>query len=260
MRLIGVLVCLAGLSVAAAADDAAQVRELVAVGVLPKAKLQELREAQADSADAAILEHTLYGSISPQDLTEEQADGMIAAARRRLRRREERLAQSKSLVEAGALPRLALSPLLQDVDQERRAVDLAEHRARLVRELIETAHAEQALETAPQEVKIAERYDGDGVFQPAALRKIVLAYERQFGKALPISARGETAVHRSLGFDHRGRVDVALNPDQPEGAWLREYLESQRIPYFAFRASIPGKSTAPHIHIGPPSARLRAAD
>jgi hypothetical protein len=52
---------------------------------------------------------------------------------------------------------------------------------------------------------------------------------------------------------------VALNPDQAEGVWLREYLETRRVPYFAFRAAIPGKSTAPHIHIGPPSTRLRAA-
>ena len=58
-------------------------------------------------------------------------------------------------------------------------------------------------------------------------------------KPLPISAEGETALHRSLGFDHRGRVDVAVNPDQPEGEWLMRYLESKRIPYFAFRAAVP---------------------
>ena len=45
--------------------------------------------------------------------------------------------------------------------------------------------------------------------------------QRQFGKSLPVSAKGDTALHRSLGFDHRGRVDIALNPDQTEGSWLR---------------------------------------
>ena len=255
---MAVSVCLAGLC--AGAEDPAQLRQLVDAGVLPKAALVELREIQADSSDAAILQRTLYGSLSAQDITVEQATEMIDAAQRRLRRRLEKLARTRTLVEAGALPRLSLSPLIEDVDQERRTVDLAAHRAQLVRELLDMAHAEQALDAAPQEFKIAERYDGDGVFQPGSLRKIVLAYEVKFGKALPISARGDTAVHRLLGFDHRGRVDVALNPDQIEGAWLREYLESKRIPYFAFRASIPGKSTAPHIHIGPPSARFRAAD
>jgi len=82
------------------------------------------------------------------------------------------------------------------------------------------------------------------------------AFEREFGKPLPVSAMGETAVHRALGFDHRGRVDVALNPDAPEGAWLRAYLTVNHIPFFAFRQAVPGKATGAHIHIGPMSARL----
>ena len=83
------------------------------------------------------------------------------------------------------------------------------------------------------------------------------AYQGRFGKPLPVSALGETAVHKSLGFDHRGRVDVALFPDAPEGVWLREYLTSHHIPYFAFRHAIPGKATGAHIHIGPGSTRIR---
>jgi hypothetical protein len=51
-----------------------------------------------------------------------------------------------------------------------------------------------------------------------------------------------------------------LNPDQPEGVWLRTYLSSNEIPYFAFRSAVSGKATGPHIHIGPGSTRLRAAD
>ena len=73
---------------------------------------------------------------------------------------------------------------------------------------------------------------------------------------MPVSALGETAVHRAMGFDHRGRVDVALNPDQPEGVWLIEYLKQNRIPYFAFRGPVKGKATGAHIHIGPMSTRL----
>jgi hypothetical protein len=83
---------------------------------------------------------------------------------------------------------------------------------------------------------------------------------RQFGKSLPVSAKGDTALHRSLGFDHRGRVDIALNPDQREGAWLRSYLQKAKLPYYAFRAAVRGKATAPHIHMGPPSTRYRVAD
>jgi hypothetical protein len=70
---------------------------------------------------------------------------------------------------------------------------------------------------------------------------------------------GETAVHRALGFDHRNRVDVAVHPDQPEGVWLRQYLELHYIPYFAFRRAVPGKATGAHIHIGPMSTPLARA-
>jgi hypothetical protein len=71
---------------------------------------------------------------------------------------------------------------------------------------------------------------------------------------------GQTAVHRALGFDHRGRVDVALNPDQPEGVWLRRYLTENRIPFFAFRHAVAGKATGAHIHLGPMSTRLGVGD
>jgi hypothetical protein len=103
---------------------------------------------------------------------------------------------------------------------------------------------------------LSERFDGDGSFSAAEFHKIEAAFEAHFAKPLPVSAMGETAVHRALGFDHRGRVDVALNPDQLEGKWLRGYLEANRIPFFAFWQAVPGKATGAHIHIGPMSTRL----
>ena len=90
----------------------------------------------------------------------------------------------------------------------------------------------------------------------SALARVEMAFAERFGKPLPVSANGETAVHRALGFDHRGRVDVAVQPDQPEGVWLRQFLTENRIPYFAFRQAVPGKATGAHIHIGPMSTRL----
>ena len=112
---------------------------------------------------------------------------------------------------------------------------------------------EQTPETAPQ---IAEHFEGSGSFTTEEFRKVERAFELHFAKPLPISAMGETAVHRALGFDHRGRVDVAVTPDQPEGKWLREFLTANRIPFFAFWQAVPGKATGAHIHIGPMSTRL----
>ena len=105
--------------------------------------------------------------------------------------------------------------------------------------------------------ELADRYDGDGVFTMATFAHVEVDFEKEFGKPLPVSAMGETAVHRSLGFDHRGRVDVAIHPDQPEGRWLLEYLVEKHIPYFAFRQAVPGKATGAHIHIGPLSTRYK---
>jgi hypothetical protein len=248
----------------AAGTDPAEVRRLVEAGVLPRAKLDDLERAAKDREDQATLDRLLYGSVTVEELTIEQAQEMVAAAERLVARRKADLDHTRALVEAGAVARTELTAYLLEYDQSRRTLDLAASRARLLHELAEMARVELSLESIPenpqQEWKPMERFDGDGVFTEKLFYRVELAFEKEFGKPLPVSARGETAVHRMMGYDHRGRVDVALNPDQPEGVWLRERLEQLRIPYYAFRAAIPGKSTAPHIHLGPPSTRLRAAD
>lgn len=81
-------------------------------------------------------------------------------------------------------------------------------------------------------------------------------FSQTFGHTLPTSALGQSATHNRLGYDHRNAVDVALNPDSVEGKSLINYLQSQGIPFLAFRAAIPGVATGPHIHIGSPSHRL----
>jgi hypothetical protein len=245
--------------------DSAEVRRLVEAGVLPRSRLVDLERAAKDRKDQATLDRLLYGNITVEELTVESAQEMVMAAERLLARRKNELDHARTLVDAGALARTALTSYLLDFDQSRRTLDLAASRARLLHELAEMAQAEMSVEqaapeAAQQELKLAERFDGDGIFTNGLFKRIVLAFEKHFHKPLPVSARGATAIHRMMGYDHRGRVDVALSPDQAEGVWLREYLETLRVPYFAFRAAIRGKSTAPHIHIGPPSTRLRAAD
>jgi hypothetical protein len=165
-------------------------------------------------------------------------------------------------VDSGVASLLSLTPLLEELDGARKEQDLAESRARFTRELAQMARAEELLESKlnqdPREAReLADRYDGDGVFTMGTFARVELDFERQFGKPMPVSAMGETAVHRSMGFDHRGRVDVAINPDQPEGRWLLEYLVDKHIPYFAFRHAVAGKATGAHIHLGPMSTRFK---
>ena len=245
--------------VARAQENLDKVRGLVNSGAAPRAQLEKAEEAMADARDTAFLRKTIYG----KDLTEDLAGDMVAAAGRRLDRRKKALEDARKLVDLGAAPQASLGPLQEDVDWALRECGLAEERAAIVREVTQMARAEELLATRLAEEpstahEIAERHDGDGVFTNADFTAVEKAFESRFGKPLPVSAMGETAVHRALGFDHRGRVDVALHPDTPEGVWLREYLNARRIPYFAFRQAVPGKATGAHIHLGPMSTRLES--
>jgi hypothetical protein len=235
-----------------------RLRSLVDAGVAPRAQLVQAEAAIADAEDAALLRRTVYGT----DLTDDQADEMLAAATRRVDRRKGALEEGRKLVDSGVASLLSVTPLLEELDSARKELDLAESRARFTRELAQMARAEESMENAlnhaPHEAhELADRYDGDGIFNMGLFSRVEMDFTRQFGKPMPVSAMGETAVHRSLGFDHRGRVDVAIHPDQPEGRWLLEYLVDKHIPYFAFRQAVPGKATGAHIHIGPMSTRFK---
>jgi hypothetical protein len=241
-----------------AKGEIAKLRALVDAGAAPRAQLDRAEERLADAEDAALLRRTLYG----QELTDGLSEDMIAAANRRLERREKSLADARQLVAAKVASEVSLGSFVDELDGAKKEVDLALSRAKLTHAISEMAHAEEEfaakLAQQPAEApKIAERFDGDGIFSMATFARLDAAFESRFGKSLPVSAMGETAVHKTLGFDHRGRVDVALFPDTPEGTWVREYLTRYRIPFFAFRQAVPGKATGAHIHIGPMSTRLK---
>ncbi|MGO4882439.1 MAG: hypothetical protein ACLP59_16650 [Bryobacteraceae bacterium] len=236
-----------------------RLRALVDAGALPRVQLERAQDALGDAQDLAILKRTVSG----QDLTEEQANEMVAAAQRRVERRQKQLDRMRGLIDSGLAAKNDLEPLEAQMGFARTQYDLAVSRAKLTHDLVEMARAEQLrqslVEGPGRDGPGPVHYEGAGVFTPSQFAQISAAFERRFAKPLPVSAMGETAVHRALGFDHRGRVDVAVNPDQPEGVWLRQYLEAQRIPYFAFWQAAPGKATGAHIHIGPESTRLSAA-
>ncbi|MFN3322463.1 MAG: hypothetical protein ACK5AZ_03115 [Bryobacteraceae bacterium] len=219
----------------------------------------------ADLRDEHTLQRLLYGSPTLQSLSEEQADEMLSAARRRVDRQNARIERFEQLITQGVVARARIAPLLEELESRRNALELAESRANLFRELLAAIHREQALDEPSDEEEepgtrpvLAERFQGRGSFDPAHFSAIARAFERQFGRPIPVSAFGDTPLHRSLGFDHRDRVDVALDPDQPEGLWLRRFLTRQQIPFYAFRGAASGRSTGAHIHIGPPSGRLQA--
>ncbi len=242
--------------IARAQAEVERIEVLVKVGAAAPVQLEKARNALADAEDEAILSRTLYG-----DLTEEQAGGMLAAADRRLDRRRQALAAAEKLVNASAAGPATLEAPRQRVQAAETEKALAQSRADLVHEIADMARVEAGEESWRGRATlassgIADHYDGAGVFTMADLGDIVHAYEDQFHKPLPISAEGETATHRALGFDHTGRVDVALQPDSTEGQWLRAFLMLKKVPFYSFRQAVPGKATGAHIHIGPLSTRI----
>jgi len=253
-----------------AQKDLDRVRELVQMGALARVKLTEAEQNLGDAQDDAILARTLYSDLAAKDWTEQMAEEGVAAAERRVGRQQERVEQTQQLVDQGFVAQSALAPLQAELTTRQTKLDLARLQARQLNSLASLAKLEESIvqseEAAPSNendlvLDGMEHFEGSGQFQEARdLRPIEMAFEQKFDRELPISADGETSLHRALGLDHRGRVDVAVAPNTPEGIWLRSYLKSRDIPYYAFTHAMPGKATGAHIHIGPGSTRLTEAD
>jgi hypothetical protein len=248
-----------------AQNEVTRIAALVQDGTLPKSRLEEAQMRLADAQDEATLARTLYGEVRIEDMTTDDAQSMIEAAQRRLDRQSKLVERRKTLLDAGILAKSEFAVFQDELDSRKRVLVLAQNRVGLLDDVRHMADQEQRFERAARlgaarlnEVMV--RYDGNGEFNLGDLRTISSEFQKQFHRALPISALGQTLVHRSMGLDHRNRVDVALNPDQPEGVWLRGFLERLHVPYLAFRNAFAGAATAPHIHIGTGSTRLRLAE
>jgi hypothetical protein len=220
---------------------------------------------EADQKDEAILKATLYLSISADDIyrseavqqiVSEQVRMMMDSSQRRMIRQEARIAALKAQVEAGKAPQEELRKAVQEMQRRIETAYLVLSRTTALNTTLDGARAEMNRLRSRRGRGGTEKYAGSQPLTPSVFRTIEAAFLRQFRRPLPISADGDTALHRALGFDHRGRVDVAIHPDQPEGMWLRKLLETLHVPYYGFRMAIPGSATAPHIHIGPGSPRM----
>jgi hypothetical protein len=241
-----------------------QIRKLVEVGALPMLRMKKAQDDIQDAMDMSILKKNLY---SP-DLLPEQADQMIYVAQRMVMRRQRALADTLEMVSAGVLSRSEAEGTQSDLERAKSELELASSRAKLIEQIATNVRLQNGMADLENEAlshpdwagKVYYKYEGSGLFTPTDRRTVELAFASKFARPLPISADGETAVHRSFGFDHRGRVDVALTPDQPEGVWLMNFLQSKHIPYFAFRTAVPHKATGAHIHLGPESTRLGATE
>ncbi len=241
---------LRGAEVSTAEAHLKRVQALVEAGAAPPAALKAAEQQLQDARNEDVLRRTLYsGNVAPDDVPE-----MLRAAGELRDRATENLAAQQKLVAAGVLPAKSLATWQQDQARAEQQWDLAQSRARLVEELKEMAQREADLQQQAREYVIQSI--GKGTLSGRDFLRVETAFWRQFSRPLPVSARGETAVHRSMGFDHHDRFDVALNPDQAEGRWLIRLLNRLDVPYIAFRHAVAGRATGAHIHIGLPSPRL----
>jgi hypothetical protein len=245
-------------SVLRAKFNVEKIRTMVEAGTLPRVRLEKAEADLADAQDESFITRALYG----KDMTEEQAAETVRAAERRVERRKKNAILQQEYLAQGIISQSELKYALDDLERVNKELAWAMAREKLVAEVAKFAAAEIALMKQMEEGAITgpnsriERYMGKGDFTVSDFAKVQRAFFSRFAKSLPVSANGETAVHRSLGFDHRNRVDVAVMPDGPEGLWLRHYLTANRIPYFAFRNAVAHQATGAHIHMGPPSTRF----
>jgi hypothetical protein len=235
-----------------------RIKAMVDTGAEARIRLDAAERDLEDTKDKVILESAVPPLLPDQPGP--SAAAIVVAAQRRLDRQKAWTEKIRVLIESGIAPPPDLIPT--ETELYSRESDLASAQARIFAKAEAAASAARSSrkdETTLLDFGIGkmEHFEGLGTFDETRdLQGIEKAFEAEFDRPLPISADGETEVHRALGFDHRGRIDVAIDPRAPEGIWLRRYLRSRKIPYYAFTSAITGKATAAHIHIGPGSTRL----
>ena len=189
---------------------------------------------------------------------------VLAIHERELARRNELAELRQDLYERGVLSRRefeegqrAQLEAQKSVEDTRRAMSDAD------RMMSEARTAESLARLAPlarggyEETPGLVRYNGTAAWSITGdLPRLQQYFVARFGRPLPISALGQTALHDRMGFDHRNALDVAVHPDSPEGRALMEHLRLAGIPFIAAWGAIPGSTSGAHIHVGQPSPRF----
>ena len=176
-----------------------------------------------------------------------------------VRRADAALETRRRLLETGAVSRrdveaaeATVTTAQAALDGTRREIDEAE---RLVAEAVAAESLPPLPTGATATTAALVQHHGPAPWSLARVDSLQRFFSARFGRPLPISAFGQTAVHDRLGFDHRNALDVAVHPDSPEGRALIAWLEREGVSFLAFRAPVSGEATGAHVHIGEPSPR-----
>src|SRR5499433_1444264 len=220
--------------------------------------------AQVRSDDARLEQ---LAANARRDLARYRATlGPVLAAQERELDRQKELAEARQdLFERGAMSesevrtgKRAVTAAQKDVDDTRQAMAEADRMMGEAR-MADVGRTRPLARGQYEETAGLVRFAGLTEWSLAAdTPKLELFFRNRYGRALPISAFGQTALHDRMGFDHRNALDVALHPDSPEGRALMAYLRANGIPFIAAWGIVPGQTSGAHIHVGQPSPRLLA--
>jgi hypothetical protein len=191
---------------------------------------------------------------------------LITLYEKELKQSEEKSAKLKELYAQGLLSKRDLEMSDEGITNVKAKIAEAQKQMRAADEqvaqmMVEAKEMEEMAKVpAPAKGKLTQtasyiRYGGAGSWLLSESWKIQQFFLQRFGRQLPVSTFGQSALHNRWGLDHRNAMDVGLNPDSVEGQALMQFLRANGIPFSAFRVAIPGSSTGPHIHIGMPSHR-----
>jgi hypothetical protein len=184
---------------------------------------------------------------------------------------EAQLTKARELLEHGLVTRREVETAEQAAAQTRKKVAEGQTQLKSAEVLIAEAMVEVEAEESPSKIRSSSaprtvntlvqktayiRYGGAHAWSLSDASVVKQFFARRFGRALPIGAFGQSALHDRWGYDHRNAMDVGVSPDTAEGQALMEYLRANGIPFTAFHFAVTGKATGPHIHIGLPSHRI----
>jgi len=237
-----------GLVVAAAPATAA-----AAPATPPAPRLPELRsEAARSRAEQLRAVHEYKASV----------ERLLLLRDGELQRALEQAGRTRELVDRGLVARKDLESSERAVADARARLDQTWNEAVVAASLIAKllAHEELAARPLPpggeQSTATLIRYRGRRSWALSLTGRLQEFFARTFGRPLPMSAYGQTAVHDKLGFDHRNAIDLALHPDTAEGRAVMDWLRTSGLSFIAFRGAVAGAATGAHVHVGEPSLRL----
>ncbi len=173
------------------------------------------------------------------------------------------LDRNTTLYARGVVTRAEVDAAARDAGAARAQLEWARQELMRTTALIVELDAKQRLASLPP-LRPGQLEASDGLIRYAGQRELsagdLAALERMFvaqaGRALPISAMGQTDVHTRLGLDHRHAVDLALHPDSADGRFVMAWLRERGIAFLAYRNARARAATGAHIHVGHPSERL----